>query len=158
MTPDFPYISFLDILEQGRKRLVADVAEGDTDLYLALYKGDNSRIYGVYVELYELKWLRSHWDAAMQVVEQHRLSAGEKKQLIALFSEWYSELLKQWSYTAMDGNFFTERLTLLQELIVQNSKWEQNLKKMQVSFDKSEKILNDKLKELKGSDTDGSMG
>lgn len=158
MTSDFPYVCFLDILQKRRARLIDDSTEGDTDLYLALYKGANSRVYDVYVELYELKWLRSHWDAVLQVLEQYRLSNSEKKRLIALFSEWYSDFLKQWSYTAMDGTFFTERLVLLRELIVQNSKWEHNIKKVQVSFDKNEKILNDKLKELKRSDNNGCIG
>lgn len=40
-------------------------------------------------------------------------------------------------------------MSILRSLMIQNTNWENNLKKVQVSFEKSERILDEKIKELK---------
>lgn len=47
-------------------------------------------------------------------------------------------------------------MDILKSLISVNNEWEQNLKRMKVSFEKSEKILNEKIKALEmGGQLDG---
>ena len=150
MNTDFPYLCFLSILQKGRQRLIDDVLKGNPDLYMALYKDRNSEIYRVYINLYELQWIKNHWEELLRVLEQKNLSRSDKKRLIAIFAEWYKAFIKKWNYKEFEGAFFNEKLQLLQNLIVTNSEWETNLKLVRVSFDKSKKILDEKKKELEG--------
>lgn len=148
MNTDFPYLCFLSILQKGRQRLVDDVLKGNPDLYSALYKDSHSRAYNDYIDFYELKWINAHWQEILDVLEQKSISIADKKKILSLFSSWYSSFIKQWNFSAFDANFLDERVAILKNLIVQNTNWETNLKRMRVSIAKSEKILNDKMKEI----------
>lgn len=149
MNKDFPYICFKEILKRGRQELINNVLNENPDLYTALYKDLDSSIYTICMELYEVKWLNAHWKAVLTVLEQKNLSSYDRQILISLFAKWYSDFIKQWDYTSFDRNLFDEKMSILRSLMIQNTNWENNLKKVQVSFEKSERILDEKIKELK---------
>ena len=113
-----------------------------------MYKDSHSRAYNDYIDFYELKWINAHWQEILDVLEQKSISIADKKKILSLFSSWYSSFIKQWNFSAFDANFLDERVAILKNLIVQNTNWETNLKRMRVSIAKSEKILNDKMKEI----------
>ena len=65
-----------------------------------------------------------------------------------MFSKWYESFVSAWNYTVFDTVIFEERRKILEAMITVNSDWEKNLKRMKVSFDKSIKMLNQKIKEF----------
>lgn len=148
MASDFPYLCFLKIFQQCREQVIKDVLEGNPDLYEALYSDINSEIYQVKMEIYELKWIESHWKEIIKILEKKDTSNSEKQELIILFAKWYKKFISQWSYSEYDIRLLEEKIYILKNLVLQNSAWEQNVKKMKVSFEKSNKILSDKIKEL----------
>lgn len=150
MNNSFPYLEFIRIAQECRKEMVLDTLEGNSsDLYDALYSSFESKIHEIKLELYELKWLESYWDEIEEVINYRDLSVKEKKELIAMFSKWYESFVSAWNYTVFDTVIFEERRKILQAMITVNSDWEKNLKRMKVSFDKSIKMLNQKIKEFK---------
>lgn len=149
MNNSFPYLEFIRIAQKCRKEMVLDTLEGNSpDLYDALYSSFESKIHEIKLELYELKWLESYWDEIEEVINYRELSVKEKKELIAMFSKWYESFVSTWNYTVFDTVIFEERRKILQAMITVNSDWEKNLKRMKVSFDKSIKMLNQKIKEF----------
>ena len=149
MNNSFPYLEFVRIAQKCRKEMVLDILEGNSpDLYDALYSSFESKIHEIKLELYELKWLESYWDEIEEVINYRELSVKEKKELIAMFSKWYESFVSAWNYTVFDTVIFEERRKILQAMITVNSDWEKNLKRMKVSFDKSIKMLNQKIKEF----------
>ena len=100
------------------------------------------------MELYELKWIESYWKEIERVIERKEYTVREKKELVSMFSKWYENFVDAWNYTKFDTVVFEERRKILHTLITVNDEWENNIKRMKVSFDKSRKLLNDKIKEL----------
>lgn len=149
MNKNFPYLEFLNIAKECRKNMILDTLEGNSpDLYDALYSNFDSKIYEIKMELYELKWIESYWKEIEGVIERREFSVKEKKELISMFSKWYENFVNAWNYTKFDTVVFEERRKILHALITVNNDWENNLKRMKVSFDKSIKLLNEKIKEL----------
>ena len=129
--------------------MILDTLEGNSpDLYDALYSNSWSKIYEMKMELYELKWIESYWKEIERVIERKEYTVREKKELVSMFSKWYENFVDAWNYTKFDTVVFEERRKILHTLITVNDEWENNIKRMKVSFDKSRKLLNDKIKEL----------
>lgn len=149
MNKSFPYLEFLNIAKECRKNMILDTLEGNSpDLYGALYSDFDSEIYEIKMELYELKWIESYWKEIEDVIERKEFSVKEKKELISMFSKWYENFVNAWNYTKFDTVVFEEKRKILRALITVNNDWENNLKRMKVSFDKSIKLLNKKIIEL----------
>ncbi len=149
MNVSFPYLKFIKIAQKCRTNMILDTLEGNSpDLYDALYSSSESKICEIKMELYELKWLQSYWKEIEEVINHKELSVKEKKELVSMFSKWYESFVSEWNYTVFDTIIFEERRKILQAMITVNSDWEKNLKRMKVSFDKSIKLLNQKIKEL----------
>lgn len=149
MNKSFPYLEFLNIAKECRKNMILDTLEGNSpDLYGALYSEFDSEIYEIKMELYELKWIESYWKEIEDVIERKEFSVKEKKELISMFSKWYENFVNAWNYTKFDTVVFEEKRKILRALITVNNDWENNLKRMKVSFDKSIKLLNKKIIEL----------
>ena len=88
MTKDFPYMKFIEISKECRTKLIDDtLKKGSMDLYDALYSDINTEICNVKLELYELKWIETHWKMITDVVEKKdNISDSEKKELISMFA------------------------------------------------------------------------
>lgn len=149
MNSNFPYLKFLDISKECRNAMISDTLNDNSpDLYDALYSDINSEIYEIKLELYELKWLEMHWKKIEYFVDKRDCSITEKKELVSMFAKWYKDFVSNWNYTEFDTIIFEERMNILRALITVNTEWEQNIKRMKVSFEQSKKILNEKIKEL----------
>lgn len=149
MKNSFPYLEFLNIAKECRKNMILDTLEYNSpDLYDALYSSSSSKVYEIKMELYELKWIESYWKEIEKAIEKKEFSVKEKKELISMFSKWYENFVDAWNYTKFDTVVFEERRKILQALINVNNDWENNLKRIKVSFDKNIKLLNEKIKEF----------
>lgn len=149
MVSNFPYIEFLGIIRERRQVMIRDTLEGNSpDLFDALYSNSGSSISEIKLELYEVKWIQSYWNEIERVVDKSDFSIREKKELISMFSKWYENFVSGWNYSAFDTEVFEERMKILRALITVNNDWENNLKRMKVSFNKSIKLLEAKIKEL----------
>lgn len=149
MNWEFPYLKFLDICKDCRNVIVSDTLESNSpDLYDALYSDIDSEIHQIKLELYELKWIETHWEKIEAAIDKRDCSVSEKKELISMFAKWFQSFISNWNYTAFDTVIFEERIKILRALITVNSEWEQNIKRMKVSFEQSKKILNEKIKKL----------
>lgn len=149
MNRDFPYLKMLGIFRECRDTMIADTLNDNSpDLYDALYSNVNSKIHEIKLELYELKWIEMHWKKMNYFIDKRDCSVAEKKELVSMFAKWYKDFVSNWNYTEFDTIIFEEKMNILRALISVNSEWEQNIKRMKVSFEQSKKILNEKIKEL----------
>lgn len=149
MNSDFPYLKFLDISRECRNTMIADTLNNNSpDLYDALYSNVNGEIHEIKLELYELKWIEMHWKKINYFIDKRECSIAEKKELVSMFAKWYKDFVSNWNYTEFDTIIFGEKMNILRALISVNSEWEQNIKRMKVSFELSKKILNEKIKKL----------
>lgn len=149
MNDKFPYLEFLDIIKKQRQLMIFDTLEGNSpDLFNALYSNSDSKISEIKLELYEIQWIQSYWNEIEKIVEKRNITIREKKKLISMFSKWFESFVSGWNYTAFDIVAFEERMKILRALITVNNDWEKNLKRMKVSFNKSIKMLEDKIREL----------
>lgn len=158
MKNEYPYIEFIRIAKECRKVLIEDTLKlNSPDLYDSLYSDIKSEIYKIKLELYEIKWIELHWEKINEAIANRECSLAEKKEIISTFAKYYRDYLSNCNYTEFDMVIFEERMDILISLISLNNEWEQNLKKMKVSFQRSEKILNKKMKEFeKGGQMYGS--
>lgn len=149
MKSDYPYIECIRIAKECRDVLVEDTLESNSpDLYDSLYSDANSEVHKIKLELYEIKWIELHWKKISESIASIECSLAEKKELISMFAKWYRDYVSNWNYTEFDAVIFEERMNILKSLISVNNKWEQNLKRMKVSFEQNRKILNEKIKIL----------
>ena len=149
MNSDYPHYVFLQIARECREELIQDTLSNNSpDLYDALYSDINSEIFNVKMELYQLKWIERHWTKISEIIEKKNLSSTEKRILVSQFSEWYLKFISEWQYTEFDSLVFEERKNILKALISVNNEWDNNIKRMKVSFEQSKKKLNKKITEL----------
>jgi hypothetical protein len=145
---DFPYFEFLSIIKEQRQLMINDILEGNSpDLYDALYSDIDSKISEIKLELYEIKWLQSYWNKVEDFIDGKEFSIQEKNDIVSKFSKWYEKFLKEWNYSLFDVAAFEERKKILKAMISANDSWDNNLKRMKVSFAKSIKLLEEKIRE-----------
>lgn len=149
MKSDYPYLEFIRIAKECREILIEDVIKTNSpDLYDALYSNVNNIIYETKLELYEIKWIELHWRKINEAIETRDCTLSEKKEMISMFAKWYKDYVSNWNYTEFEAVIFEERMNILKALISVNNEWEKDLKRMKVSFEKSRKRLNEKIKLL----------
>lgn len=149
MNSDFPYRIFLQIVEECRDKFIQDtLANNSPDLYDALYSDVNCEVFCVKMELYELKWIELHWLKIAEIIENKELTSKERDKIVSQLSKWYLKFISEWKYTELDSLVFEERKNILKALISVNNEWDNNIKRMKVSFEQSRKKLNQKIKEL----------
>ncbi len=149
MKKTYSYSRLIQILKECRNVLIDDtLASGSPDLYDALLSDYDSDIFKIKLELYELEWIELHWIKVCDSLNDKNYSQSEKMELLAIFSDWYRSLVSNWSYTNFDADLFEERIKILKSLISINNKWDINIKRMKVSFEKNKKVLKNKIYEL----------
>lgn len=149
MISDYPYLEFIRIAKKCRTILIEDTLSSNSpDLYGALYSNFQSQIYQIKLELYEIKWIELHWEKINETIKNRDCSLMERKELISMFAKWYRDFVSKWNYTEFDAVIFEEKMNILKALISVNSQWESNLKKMKVSFERSQKLLEEKIKAI----------
>lgn len=55
-----PYLVLLDISEKGRQKLLDDVFHQMPNVYDILYTNPHTESFQLYMELYDLIWIKSH--------------------------------------------------------------------------------------------------
>lgn len=149
MISDYPYLEFIRIAKECRSILIEDTLSSNSpDLYYALYSNHQSQIHQIKLELYEIEWIELHWKKINATIENKDCSAVERKEMISMFAKWYRDFVSNWNYTEFDAIIFEERMNILKTLISVNSKWEINLKRMEVSFTQSKRLLSEKIKAI----------
>lgn len=150
MKSNFPYIVFMEILEKGREKMVCDTMQGCSPaLYDALYSMKGSDIFELKMELYELEWAEYHWELVIEELNKKKLMDAEKKELLSIFATWLKDLFRMDDSTAFGVLIIEEKMNILKSMISLNSEWEQNIKRMEVSFKKSKQQLDMRMKEMK---------
>lgn len=149
MSVNYPYCELLRIIEECRNTFIQDtLLNNSSDLYDALYSDVNSEIFCIKMELYELLWIELHWKKIVDIIERYEMDSIDKKKLVSFFSEWYLNFISQWNFTELDFLVFEERKNILKALISANNEWDNNLKRMKVTFEQNKKSLTRKIKEL----------
>lgn len=150
MINNYPYLEFIKIAKECRNILIEDTLYSNSpDLYDALYSDTEKEIYKTKLELYQIKWIELHWKKINESLENKKFSISEKKKLISIFAKWYKDFISNWNYTEFDTTIFKEKINILETIVFTNNEWENNLKKIKVSFEKDKKMLNEKIKKLK---------
>ncbi len=73
-------IILLQISRECRDNLIKDTLNNtNKDLIDILYDNVNSEIFNVRIELYELKWIESHWKMITDVLEHKDITIGKKR-------------------------------------------------------------------------------
>lgn len=149
----FPYIAFMKILEKGREKMVYDTMQScSPTLYDALYSMEDSESFELKMELYELEWIEYHWKLVIEKLNKKKLLDTEKRELLSIFAAWLKDLFSlDDNSTAFDVLIIEEKMNILKSMISLNSEWERNIKKMKVSFEKSKRQLDMRIKEIERS-------
>lgn len=150
MKSNFPYIAFAKILKKGREKMVYDTMQGcSPTLYDALYSMEDSESFELKMELYELEWIEYHWKLVIEKLNKKKLLDTEKRELLSIFATWLKDLFSlDDNSTAFDVLIIEEKMNILKSMISLNNEWEQNIKKMKVSFEKSKRQLEMRIKAI----------
>lgn len=141
--------NFIGIMQECRRQLINDAANGNPDLFKFLYEDKNSKLRELYEKRYELKWLESHFLKCKNLLMDVNASTATKRELLRIFLKWYQEFLKIWGYTSSDAFFFNAEIESLDVLIETNKNWAEEFDKVQISFLRETKILDRQIKEAK---------
>ena len=112
--------NFIGIMQECRRQLISDAANGNPDLFKFLYEDKNSKLRELYEKRYELKWLESHLSKCKTLLTDVNASDATKRELLRIFLQWYHEFLKAWGYTSSDAFFFNAEIESLDVLIDTN--------------------------------------
>jgi len=157
MTSFSPEIVLLNIIKKCRDQLLEDILNENPVLYATLYSNKDSELYRIYQERYDLIWLKSHWDLISEYITVHKLSAVQKGQLLSQFAKWYCDFIE-----CNHLNIFTKnenvclmreminlKIDTLESIIEFDKRCNDNMLRIETSFMKSLKIMNDKINNMK---------
>lgn len=138
-------LNFLENVQKNRQKIFSDVEITNPDLYFALRTKIHSAKQDVYLRLYDLSWFQNLWESTQPLFEKKDLSDSEKQQLV----EWYDNFLKLWEFSCFGKTLISEEKRILDDMLLTNEKWEENVKRMEDKFLKMKVELDKKLENLK---------
>lgn len=152
-----PEIILLNITQTCRSKLFDDILHDDPILYAALYSNKDSEIYKVYRQRYDLYWLKFHWEQTDKYIKTNKLTATQKGQLLSLFAKWYCRYSEMSSLALTTNNdnvrlmqdIINLKIGTLESIIEYDKRCNDNIKRIETSFMKSIKLMNDKIETLK---------
>ena len=148
MDRDFSSLNyFIRVMRDCRRQLVQDVITSENpDLFKFLYEDKNSKLHGLYEKRYELKWLESHLLKCKNFLAAKDISDATKREILKFFLQWYHKFVSAWGYNSGDAFFFNAEIESLEEIIKNNQRWDLELGKLENSFLRETKILDEKIK------------
>lgn len=150
MKPVLPYIEILDLLKKQRQKLVDDTIElCSPEIYGGLLSDPSSEIANVYFELYEIECLKLTWQHIIHILDNKQISNNYKKDIISSLSRMYQEFIDSFININTDMCALEERRQILKQIISINDDWEKSIRQMEVSFNRSIKILRDTMQKMK---------
>lgn len=152
-----PETILLNITQKCRSKLFEDVLNDNSVLYAVLYSKKNSEIYQVYEQRYDLYWLKSHWDSINEYITEHRLTAYQKGQLLSQFAKWYCSYIKMSGLSLVaetDNALLMQdsielKIGTLESIIEYDKRCNDTIQRIETSFMKSIKLMNDRVNKLK---------
>lgn len=152
-----PETILLNITQKCRSKLFEDVLNNNSVLYSVLYSKKNSEIYQVYEQRYDLYWLKSHWDSINEYITEHTLTAYQKGQLLSQFAKWYCGYVEMSGLPLIADNdnvrlmqdIIELKIGALESIIEYDKRCNDSIQRIETSFMKSIKLMNDRVDKLK---------
>lgn len=150
-----PELILLSITRDCRKELFNDVLNDIPHVYDILYSNIDSEIFNTYVELYDLFWIKLHWDKLKEYISCKRIYGIQKGKLLSFFAEWYKKLLKEFqdnneaifcTNVEFIDKFINIKIDVLEREIDFDKRCNKHINSIEISFKKEQKRLKDKIK------------
>ena len=145
----FALVNFIEITRECRRQLVADVLNGNPDLFRFLYEDKNKNVQLLYKKRYELKWLEAHWLKCKTLFDNSNIELATRREILKIFLHWYQKFLEAWGYELADAFFFNAEIESLELLIDTNQRWTAQLDQLEMSFIRETKLLDKEIEEAK---------
>lgn len=152
-----PETILLNITQKCRSKLFEDVFNDNPTLYAVLYSKKDSEIYRVFQQRYDLYWLKTHWDNINGYIIEHKLTAYQKGQLLSQFAKWYCRyvemsnisLFADYVNISLMQDIINLKIRTLESIIEYDRRCNENIQRIETSFMKSIKLMNDRVNKLK---------
>ena len=145
----FALKNFIGIMSDCRRQLVADVLNGNPDLFRFLYEDKNKNVQLLYKKRYELKWLEAHWLKCKTLFDNSEIPLATRREVLKIFLKWYQKFVEAWGYESSRAFFFNAEIESLELLIDTNQKWTAQLDQLEMSFVRETKLLDKEIEEAK---------
>ena len=145
----FALKNFIGIMSDCRRQLVADVLNGNPDLFRFLYEDKNKNVQLLYKKRYELKWLEAHWLKCKTLFDNSEIPLATRREVLKIFLKWYQKFVEAWGYESSRAFFFNAEIESLELLIDTNQKWTAQLSQLEMSFVRETKLLDKEIEEAK---------
>lgn len=145
----FALKNFIGIMSECRRQLVADVLNGNPDLFRFLYEDKNKNVQLLYKKRYELKWLEAHWLKCKTLFDNSDIELATRREVLKIFLRWYQKYVEAWGYESSRAFFFNAEIESLELLIDTNQRWTAQLDQLQMSFLRETKLLDKEIEEAK---------
>ena len=145
----FALVNFIEITRECRRQLVADVLNGNPDLFRFLYEDKNKNVQLLYKKRYELKWLEAHWLKCKTLFDDSEIPVATRREVLKIFLKWYQKFVEVWGYESSRAFFFNAEIESLEVLIDTNQKWTAQLDQLQMSFLRETKLIDKEIEEAK---------
>lgn len=145
----FALKNFIGIMSDCHRQLVADVLNGNPDLFRFLYEDKNKSVQLLYKKRYELKWLEAHWLKCKTLFDNSDIQLATRREVLKIFLKWYQKFVEAWGYESSRAFFFNAEIESLELLIDTNQKWTAQLAQLEMSFVRETKLIDVKIEEAK---------
>jgi len=145
----------LNVLKIQREKLILDSCElHNSTIYNGLHEFEDDLRKDLYLQLYLINWLDSHWIILNKIIEndnEHRITA--KKQMLFFFAKYFSEMIAECKRSGQLSciaipEILEMKTQTLRHIIMTSERWEEqneilkaDLKKHKEKF---KKLLNKK--------------
>ena len=143
---EMAYLFALQFFEEVRAQIIGDVLTEDADLFQALYETKHDNLREILLERYELRALQRQW-----TVGQEKLGRRSEKEvhfIFPLFIRCYRDYVSGIRGNILDMYVIESKLQAIEILLEQNRAWKKDVRQLEMEFWKSDKVLEDRLKEL----------
>lgn len=127
----------LQVMQEKRRKICEDTLQETSSLAMGLY-GQDADLRSMYLQMYVLEWLKSHWDSMQEILDRHReRPLDERRQDAAFFAGCYGRMIDGWRLSGeLSGVLLPELLEaqkkVTQEIINRGNIWEQKCQELKV--------------------------
>ena len=125
--------NFLEIMRECRHQMVADVLHYNHDLYNFLC-ADRENVRVLYKQLYELKWMQSHWQKCDDRLKDTHLELAARREVMKIFLRRYLAFAEAWNYKPENVAVINAKIDAIDIMIQTEEQWSEQFNALTTSF------------------------
>lgn len=141
----YPEVTFLQLAEMQRKKIISDVKDKNVFLYEIFYQ--DGAIRQTMWEIYQLQWMISHFEKLDEKIQ--KMPKEEGKEVARTWAFYFQEMLREKDGMIAHKDFLNKKMEILRSIQDADYDWKEKLQEIRVTFLDDNARLKKRIEDLK---------